>query len=167
MRPTHSDFAFIFAAVVLQMVFSITCPAQNSSALPPTSLRVGEIGAMPLMFTTKAYHDEALKQLLVEANQIAAALQLPESLPLAETNIVKVFVNPYGYACRRNSIGTVTSSNYCYYVSAGNKFSYLESPHQDELCRKFQASHTLPLNQINTNEALQLARQWLADCPWT
>jgi hypothetical protein len=115
----------------------------------------------PMMFTTKAYQGEAIKMVLREANQVAAELRLPESLPITESNIVKSFINPFGYAYAKKAVGNVTTKNYCYYVSQCNKFSYLESPNQDELCRKFQASHTLPISEINTNEALALATQWL------
>jgi hypothetical protein len=114
-----------------------------------------------MMFTTKAYQGEALKLVLQEANQLATGLQLPEALPITESNIVKFHISPFGYAYAKKAIGNVTTKNYCYYISQGNKFSYLESPNQDELCRKFQASHTLPISEINTNEALALATQWL------
>jgi hypothetical protein len=114
-----------------------------------------------MMFTTKAYQDEALKLVIREANMAAKELKLPEELPITESNIVKAFINPFGYAYAKKAVGNVTTKNYAYYVSQGNKFSYLESPHQDELCRKFQAASTLPVSQINTNEALKLATKWL------
>lgn len=39
-----------------------------------------------LMFTTKAYHDEALRLVLQEANRVAAELRLPEKLPITEAD---------------------------------------------------------------------------------
>lgn len=162
MQALKRNSILVIEAVALLMLVGFTCFAQEPKVLQPTAFRIGDIGVMPLMFTTKPYRDAALELVLAEASRVAADLQLPESLPFSKSNIVKCFINPYGYAQRRNAIGTVTTSNYCYYISQGNKFSYLESPHQDELCRKFQASHTLPVAQINTNEALLLASQWLA-----
>jgi hypothetical protein len=115
-----------------------------------------------LFFTTKAYQHEALKLVLQEANQVANTLQLPDELPITESSIVKGFINPFGYAYVKKAIGNVTTKNYVYYVSQGNMFSYLESPHQEELCRKFQVTSTLPVRLVNTNEALTLATHWLA-----
>lgn len=115
-----------------------------------------------MMFTTKSYHQAAFRLVLQEANRVARQLGLPEELPLTETNLVGAFINPFGYAYANKAVGNVTTKRYMYYVSRGNKFSYLESTHQDELCRKFQAACTWPLNRINTNQAFLLATQWLA-----
>jgi len=114
-----------------------------------------------LFYTTKEYQKKALKLVVEEANRVAKDLRLPEELPITESNIVKAFINPFGYAYAKKAIGNVTTKNYVYYISLGDKFSYLESPHQDELGRKFQASHTLPVSQINTNAALKMATKWL------
>ena len=81
---------------------------------------------------------------------------------MSNANMIAAFVNPFGYAYAKGAIGNITTRNYVYYVSKGNKLSYLESPHQVELCKAFQLSNTLPANLVNTNEALRLATQWLA-----
>jgi hypothetical protein len=114
------------------------------------------------MFTTKAYHDEALRLVIQEANRAAQALQLSESLPIAETDLVQQFINPFGYAYAKKAIGNVTTTNYTYYVSQGNKFSYLEGTRQEADCRRFQKLYTWPLSRVDTNQAYQLATQWLA-----
>jgi hypothetical protein len=115
-----------------------------------------------MMFTTKAYQNEAMRLVLQEANRVAEQLQLPEQLPITEANVIKAFINPFGYAYAKKAIGNVTTSRYAYYVSQGNMLSYIESPHQDEQCRRFQASHTWPISRMDTNQAYQLATQWLA-----
>jgi hypothetical protein len=122
----------------------------------------GKYDHRALMFTTKAYEGEAMIRVVQEVNQVAAQLQLPEQLPITGTNIIKAFINPFGYAYAKKAIGNVTTRHFAYYVSQGNKLSYIESPHQDELCRLFQASHTWPVDMIDTNQAYQLATQWLA-----
>ena len=114
-----------------------------------------------LMFTTKAYHDEAFRLVLQEANRVATELRLPEKLPIRETDLVSRFINSFGYAHVQKAIGNVTTRNYTYYVSQGNKFSYLEGTHQDEDCRRFQRLYTWPVSRIDTNQAYQLATQWL------
>lgn len=65
-------------------------------------------------------------------------------------------------AMQKKALGTITTTNYAYFFSRGNRFSYLVNRHQVELCRKFEASSTIPASMINTNEAMMLARQWLS-----
>jgi hypothetical protein len=60
------------------------------------------------------------------------------------------------------AIGNITTSNYVYYVSVGDKFSYLEGVHQDADRRRWFEEYSWPVSRLNTNEAYQLATQWLA-----
>ncbi len=115
-----------------------------------------------LMFTTKAYHDEAFRLVLQEANRVATELRLPEKLPITEADLVERFINAFGYAHVQKAIGNVTTRNYTYYVSQGNRFSYLEGTHQAKDCRRYQRLYTWPLSRMDTNEAYQLASQCLA-----
>ena len=75
-----------------------------------------------LMFTTKAYRDEAFRLVLQEANRVATELRLPEKLPITETDLVTRFISSFGYAHAKQAIGNVTTRNYTYYISEGNKF---------------------------------------------
>jgi hypothetical protein len=113
-------------------------------------------------FTTRQYQKAAFKLVLQEANRVAKELQLPEELPITESNLTEAFVGPFGCNYINKSIGSVTTKHYCYYVSQGNKFSYLEGTHQTEDCYKYQDSYTWPFSRMNTNQAYQLATQWLA-----
>lgn len=115
-----------------------------------------------LMFTTKAYHDEAFRLVLQEANRVATQLRLPEKLPITEADLAGRYINAFGYAHVRKAIGNVTTRSYTYYVSQGNKFSYLEGTHQAEDCRRYQQAYTWPLSRMDANEAYQLASQWMA-----
>jgi len=117
-------------------------------------------GAM--MFTTKAYRNEAFRLVLQEANRVATELRLPEKLPITETDLASRFISPFGYARAKQAIGNITTRNYTYYISQGNKFSYLEGAHQDEDCRRYQRRYTWPVSLMDTNEAYQLATRWLA-----
>jgi hypothetical protein len=140
-------------------------PAAGADGLPPGAPRpLGPDGAYShsMRFTTKAYQEEAFRLVLQEANLVAKQLQLPENLPITETNVIRRFINPFAYAYTRKAIGNITTRNYTYFVSQGNKFSYLEGTHQDEDCRRFQRNYTWPLSRIDTNQAYQLATQWLA-----
>jgi hypothetical protein len=97
---------------------------------------------------------------LQEANKVAAELKLPEKLPLTQTNS-GTWVGPFGdnYATKR--IGNVSTENYVYCVSEGNKLSYVIGRHQYEDCRNYLATNTLPESQMDTNSAYQMATQWL------
>ncbi|MGA3282857.1 MAG: hypothetical protein ABSD57_00160 [Verrucomicrobiota bacterium] len=113
-------------------------------------------------FTTRQYQEAAFKLVLQEANRVAKELQLPGELPITESNLVEAVVTPFGYNYVNKSIGSITTKKYCYYVSQGNRFSYLEGTHQTEDCYRYQDSYTWPVSRMNTNQAYQLATQWLA-----
>jgi hypothetical protein len=97
-----------------------------------------------------------------EANQVAKELRLQDELPITESNIVEFYIGPFGYNYTRKSIGSVSTTNFIYYVSQDNKFCYLEGTHQNEDCQKYQNAYTWPNSLIDTNQAYQLATQWMS-----
>ena len=115
-----------------------------------------------IMFTSAPYQKEAFGLVLREANKVALELNLPEKLPITETDLTEFFISPFEYSYEEKSIGSVTTQQYVYCVSQGNKFSYLFGTHQNEDCRRYQKQYTLPITQLDTNEAYLLATQWLA-----
>ncbi|MGH7952084.1 MAG: hypothetical protein ACREFE_09220, partial [Limisphaerales bacterium] len=108
-----------------------------------------------------AYENEALRLVLQEANQVAQVLQLPEELPITETNLVRYYISPYGMSRIRGSIGNVTTHDYTYYVSIDKKFCFLEETHQEEDCRRWYKEYSWPVSRVDTNAAYQLAKHWL------
>jgi len=137
---------------------------ETGRPLPPGVPRAvdtnGNVVYIPPRFTTRAYQKEAIKLVTQEANQVAQELRLPEDLPITESN-TEAYISPFGFAFAHRMVGTITTTIYCYYVSQGNKFSYLEGTHQLEDCQKYLAGYTWPLGRIDTNAAYQLATQWL------
>jgi hypothetical protein len=113
-------------------------------------------------YTTRQYQKAASRLVLQEANQVAKELRLREKLPITQTDLVETVVTPFGFNYRNQSVGSVTTKNYCYYVSQGNKFCYLEATQPTEVCKKYQDLYTWPANLMDTNRAYQLATQWLA-----
>ncbi|MGD0743719.1 MAG: hypothetical protein ABSA45_01055 [Verrucomicrobiota bacterium] len=111
-------------------------------------------------FTTRQYQKAAFKQVLQEANQVAKELQLPEKLPITETDLVEAVVTPFGYNYVNKRVGNVTTKKYCYGVSYGNKFSNLVVPNYDQICLSYERQ-PMPIQQINTNAAYRLATRWL------
>ena len=169
-------FLLIFFGLIIA-----AAPAQESSQIAPKPVFPNDPkgfrlpAAVPRMvdtngnvvwidesFTTKQYQQSAFKLVLQEANDVAKQLRLPEKLPITETDLVEAVVTPFGFNCIHQSIGNVTTKKYCYYVSRGNKFCYLEGTHQAEDCSRYQRSYTWPISRMNTNQAYQLATQWLA-----
>lgn len=125
---------------------------------------VGEVpltGRNSLMFTTMVYQNAALWKVIAEANAVAKALHLPENLPITESNIVGCYITPYGMTQIIKAVGNVTTSNYTYCVSVGNKFSYVESVHQDADIWRWYHEYSWPISRLDTNAAYQLATQWL------
>jgi hypothetical protein len=112
-------------------------------------------------FTTKQYQQAAFKLVLREANQVAKELELPGEYPIVESNLVEAIITPFGFNFVNNTIGSVTTKNYCYYISQGNMFSYIEGTHQTAECLSLENSFTWPKEQIDTNSAYRLAVHFL------
>jgi hypothetical protein len=122
----------------------------------------GEYNMHVMDFTTPAYRREALKLVLTEANKVALELTLPEKLPITQTDLTEVFIGPFGQSYAEKRIGNVSTKNFRYCVSQGNKFSYLEGANIGGKCRQYQASYTWPAERIDTNGAYEMATNWLA-----
>jgi len=115
-----------------------------------------------LTLTPPAYRNEALTLLIGEANRVAHELSLQEKLPIIEPNVISAYISPVPMAEGLKGIGNITTSNYTYYVSIGNKFSGLVLNGLQESYLKLQAEYLLPIAQMDTNAAFQLAKQKLA-----
>jgi len=114
-----------------------------------------------IMFTTPAYRDEATRLILLEANKVASELKLADDLPITKENARQIYISPFGMCWVDKTVGNVETANYIYYVSQGDKFSYLEGTHQNEDCQKYMRQYLWPVSDINTNAALIQATQWL------
>lgn len=151
--------------LVLSLPLTCCAIADELPARTPSQPGRNAHHAPTMTFTTKAYQAEALRLVLQEVNSVAQRLGLAEQLPITQSNIVKAFINPFGYAHARKAIGNITTKSYTYYVSRDNKFSYLEGVQQDAECRRYQKLYTWPLSQLDTNQASNLALEWLAAVP--
>ncbi len=58
-------------------------------------------------------------------------------------------------------MGNITSSNYTYYISVSNKFSYLAKRNLESGYDQLRAHYLWPTSQLDTNGAYQLATQFL------
>ncbi|HEX3628781.1 MAG TPA: hypothetical protein VH280_25500 [Verrucomicrobiae bacterium] len=133
--------------------------------LPPGEPRIvdtnGNVEWIDQDYTSEKYQTAAFKLVLQEANQVAEELQLPESLPITESNIVEAFIPPFGYDYMERRIGNVTTTNYTYYISRADKFSFLDDMHQSDEWKKYKSLYTWPVARMETNAAYVLATQWL------
>lgn len=111
--------------------------------------------------TTPAYQKEALRLVIEEANRVAQELNLPEQLPILQTNLLEAYITPPRMAQGMKAIGNITTSNYVYYISVGNKFSFLVRTRLEEEERQARSKYLWPMNEINTNAAYQMATQFL------
>jgi len=112
-------------------------------------------------FTTLAYQEEALKLVTEEANRAAKELALPEGLPITESNLVEYHISPFGFAYAYKMIGSITTKYYTYGVTAGNKFNSCTIANYDQACVALRRQLALPMADLNTNLAYELATQWL------
>lgn len=115
-----------------------------------------------ISYTTDAYRNEALKLMIREAGRVAGDLNLPETLPITQSNLVSVFIAPFGFASLEGCIGRISTEKYAYSVSTSNRFDILCVANWEGLCREYQNQSRLPSNQIDTNAAYHMAIQWLA-----
>src|SRR5258708_291107 len=112
-------------------------------------------------FTTDLYQQAACRLLLQQANEIARALQLNETLPLTTTNLVGGYVSPFGFAFAYKKIGNISTTNYIYGVEQAGKFSDVTITKIDDRCRDYAVKYQWPITRLDTNAALNLATQWL------
>lgn len=154
-----------FAKLLVAFCAATACCCATAEELPPgVPSPIGPDGKYThaLFFTTPAYHDEALKLVLQEANEVAKALHLSEKLPITRADVVHAFIGPFGYAYVNHSLGNITTRNYFYNVRDGYKFSNLAREGVVEMCRRYQEEYLWPLVRMDTNAAYRLATQWLA-----
>ena len=143
--------------------------AQSPAQLPAgLTVRTQSAGPIPSGWSpgrdslTEGYRREALGLIIREANQAAQVLQLPEHLPICESNVVESFLSPLRYAQETGAIGTISTTNYCYCVSRSNKLCYILGVHQNTDCARWEQDYLWPVSRVDTNAAYQLATQWLA-----
>ena len=113
-----------------------------------------------LKFTTPAYRKEALRFVIEEANRVAQELNLPEQLPITETNLVTSYISPPHMAKGLKTIGNITTSNYVYAPYAGHGFSVVRT-HLEAEYSQLQKQYLWPMSRMDTNGAYQLATQFL------
>jgi hypothetical protein len=119
--------------------------------------------------TTSAYREAMLDLLLAEVNQIARDLDLPEKLPIRRSDLLEVRVNTPYWADWSQASGGITTSNYHYFASVGNRLTWVdpnfgpdaiqEQKYMESLWRRY----AMPVSQMNTNAAYAMATQWLAE----
>jgi len=109
-----------------------------------------------------AYREEVSRLLLQEANRVARELSLPEKMPISGTNVIKMTIYPPRLARNMGAVGNVITTNFIYYVSVGYKSSALTRTHLEQEDNQLKSKYVLPISQMDTNAAFQLATQFLA-----
>ena len=90
-----------------------------------------------LTFTTPAYQKEALRLIIEEANGAASQLNLVETLPIMQSNLVEVYITSPRIAHGMKALGNITTTNYSYGVTMGNKLSFITKHFDDVMYRDF------------------------------
>ena len=104
-------------------------------------------------FTTEAYEQEATRVLIAEVNNLAFDLDLPEQRPIASNDILGIHIFPPAMGM----LGTLTTSNYTYYVTLGRKFSGMD--HRDLVGSFYElkSRYLWPLHLKDTNAVFKEA----------
>jgi hypothetical protein len=148
----------------LPLVLSLCAYAQentNSLVSPDWTKMSSKDRFHALTFTTPAYRKEALRLVIEEANRVAQELNLPEQLPITQTNLLEAYISPPRLAYASKRLGNITTSNYNYCVSVGNKFSFLVRTHLEQEESQAKSKYLWPISEMDTNAAYQLAAQFL------
>lgn len=158
----HSEI--MLALTIICFTFCLNAIAQDisSTSVPINAGKSNQtlyLRSLPLTFTTTAYHDEVLNLMLLEANKVANELALNEQIPITLSNLVSEHITPPRMA--KIGIGSITTSNYVYYFSVGNKFSSVARRDSNQDKNEIKAKYLWPIDHIDTNAAYQMATQWL------
>ena len=121
----------------------------------------GSVESIDLHFSTQAYHDEAGRLMVQEANHAAQALNLVSDQSNADGRIKWVNVTPFGFFYLQGLMGYVSTTNYTYRFLEGGKLTTIELDHSYEVWRALQ-DKLLPEDHVSNAAAYQLATQWLA-----
>jgi hypothetical protein len=121
----------------------------------------GNVIYIDMSFTTVQFQHAAVKLMLPEANSVAEELQLPEDLPITESNLTGGFVCPFGYYYVHHNIGNITTKRYAYVFTQDNRFNEIDVANYDQTCIRLE-KHQLPVTQVDFDTPYELATQWLA-----
>jgi hypothetical protein len=160
---TMSNISFLSATLCAVSFIAFGGLAQNSQE---SKFRIGQTnsaarqGYQSLVFTTPAYRAEALRVLVVGANEIAGKLNLSEALPIVQINLTAAYVSPPRLAQGTRVIGNITTSNYVYAPFFGGRFSLVRTHLQEEY-HELQRQFLWPMSRLDTNVAYQSASQLL------
>jgi len=102
---------------------------------------------------TAAYRKEVERVLAEEANRVAEELCLLEDLPITESNIVTLYVTPPKLVGAALGIGNITTRHYTYFMSVGNKFSFLVGTHLEEEYQALRKQYLWPRSRMDTSAA--------------
>jgi hypothetical protein len=108
------------------------------------------------------YQTNALRLILTEANSVAQELDLPERLPITESDVTAKYIPAPRMARMLKTVGNITTSNYTYYCSVGYKFSFLTKNDYDKQYASLRRQYLWPISKVDTNAAYVLAKTWLS-----
>jgi hypothetical protein len=116
----------------------------------------------PLGIPSPSYRKEVLGLLVAEANAVARQLQLQGEAPIAPADVINAYVPAPQLADRLGgAIGNITTKNYVYCMSVGNKFSFLVRTDLQREYAVLRKQYLWPCDRMDTNAALALAKEFL------
>jgi hypothetical protein len=140
------------------MLAAYACAPTNyvAHAQPPPAIQT------PPKAPEDRYRGEVVRLLIEEANRVAHDLQLDERLPIVEADLVERHVPGLPMAQKTRIVGNISTSNYTYYVSIDNKFSFLERTGLSREYERLKQQYLWPMSRLDTNAAITIATQLLS-----
>jgi hypothetical protein len=131
------------------------------------NINAEDLQALQMWYTTPAYERAVVKILLEEANAIARELQLNEKLPITREDLVEVHISSALISDASGSLGSIGTRSYLYYCGRQGIGSIVRNfgasnEGMREYFAELKKKYRIPLAEINTNAAFNLATQWLS-----
>jgi len=144
------------ASLLLATIPHVSAQENSSTSVNINRWRLG-------LAPTDAYRQKMLQFMIGEANQFARDLKLAEHLPIKRGDVVAAFVVPPAAYINRSRLGTISTTNYEYYLTAGKTVSGLDQKNLVDTFYRAKSKYLWPIDQMDTNAACRVATQILID----
>jgi hypothetical protein len=158
----------VYIGILIQMGFGselhsqpVSTGSTNRIPIVQSPFSGGIMSLLPVK-PTDAYNREVVRLMLPEVNQIVKDLHLSEPMPVTVTNITSVRpALPTAYL-GAHVVGTLTTSNYVFYFTAGRMLSGFDQGHIERYVDLERRNYLWPISRKDTNAALQAAIEVMA-----
>ena len=128
--------------------------AQGPSEQVATSIKMSQA----YFFTTKVYQEKALQVFIEEVNTVAKDLGLSEDTFITSNKLVEIYISPPA----SDMLGTISTSNFSYYIRGERKFAGLDRRNVNAVWAQDRNDYSWPIGRLDTNAAFRDGTQLMA-----